>query len=1159
MKSYNPRFSTFKPGFALVVTLSLMILLTVIAVGLLSLSSISLRSASSATALAEARANARMALMLALGELQKQTGPDQRITATADIAGDGAGLPTTAGTPPQNDKSVTGISKGLSSVQSGTRFWTGVWKNSNTTNPGSEIFTKTPSPNIVQWLVSGSDASSTGPTILPSGGNYTVGSSGNVSDSTKAVVLAGENTVGTGATDRYVVAPVLGLIDRTTSKPKGRYAWWVGDEGVKAKINMAKTLDDGSYASLTSQRRGWETVAGFGAYPTPSGESQKSLPKVTDLAQTSLLLPSVKGDPLKAVFHSATADSMAVIADTLNGGTKIDLTNILNGALPTSAPSGAGVLNYPRKDSKIILSGDATIDGTMRAPLWDTLKAFHDRSKTLEGGSLIVKNAASVLDVSIAPLVTEFRILMGVRFKPATTGTGFKANPCGKIAIAISNPYSQPLKWNRNLEFEVRNQTPSGNRPSRIWNLGANAVFISSTESAVFNNAIFTIAPSSLVPGEARAYTIAGANLRAIGTGTQRIVINLVPFGSATPSLFTKCVELDSSGVYTTMPSLDVREEWQTTLITVEMRLAGTSSSAEPLRRLERFQLDNGYYSSNIRSYDAAGLASRPDPVPIMCYNFQISQPGVDYLGDQLMPLGYAMGQRSSTLRTYADFNLQATRFSKPIASYNAPPYFMASNNGFAKLPDNPSGQTGTFFTQNLNSPMPWGRSYIGSPKTVLFSVPTQFASLAQFQHADLTGDDVAASIGHQPGNAFANSYATPFVKRALTTQTRKDYELIGAPNKSGATATSRKYYDISYLLNASIWDSYFLSTLPNSSSNAFPVNPSIVRLNPNLESTDLADPIRSSSQLMIDGAFNVNSTDKNAWKAFLGSSKYFKHMADASTPATAAFPRSLEQLDPAAVKPSGDQADSFSGFRRLSDPELDLLAEEIVKQVRLRGPFVSLSHFVNRALADIATQPAMSRSGALQAAIDESGATINFAANKSGFGPNLKAPFDRVTLSESGGAPRADLDGSKTDNRPADKNSDGEPEWAATSTDQNYGTVASIIADRKMLSTLQSEQGYRSTGIPGWLTQADLLQVIGPSITNRSDTFRIRAYGEALDAAGKSVAKAYCEAIVQRTPSYVDPSNEPSVRATNLTNLNKTYGRKYQLVSFRWLSPQEI
>ena len=71
-------------GFALVVTLSLMILLTIIAVGLLTLSGISLRSSTQGQAGAEARANARLALMMAIGELQKELGPDSRISAPQD-------------------------------------------------------------------------------------------------------------------------------------------------------------------------------------------------------------------------------------------------------------------------------------------------------------------------------------------------------------------------------------------------------------------------------------------------------------------------------------------------------------------------------------------------------------------------------------------------------------------------------------------------------------------------------------------------------------------------------------------------------------------------------------------------------------------------------------------------------------------------------------------------------------------------------------------------------------------------------------------------------------------------------------------------------------------------------------------------------------------
>src|SRR5215217_7203107 len=87
MKSLHNR-NKRSGGFALVVTLMLLILLTVIAVGLLSLATVSLRSAAQGDAAARAKANARLALMMAIGDLQAAAGPDTRVTATASILKD---------------------------------------------------------------------------------------------------------------------------------------------------------------------------------------------------------------------------------------------------------------------------------------------------------------------------------------------------------------------------------------------------------------------------------------------------------------------------------------------------------------------------------------------------------------------------------------------------------------------------------------------------------------------------------------------------------------------------------------------------------------------------------------------------------------------------------------------------------------------------------------------------------------------------------------------------------------------------------------------------------------------------------------------------------------------------------------------------------------
>ena len=80
-----PLLTSRNKGFTLILTITLMVLITLVTVGLLTLSSVSLRSSVQADAASTARANARMSLMLAIGELQRQTGADTRVTARADV------------------------------------------------------------------------------------------------------------------------------------------------------------------------------------------------------------------------------------------------------------------------------------------------------------------------------------------------------------------------------------------------------------------------------------------------------------------------------------------------------------------------------------------------------------------------------------------------------------------------------------------------------------------------------------------------------------------------------------------------------------------------------------------------------------------------------------------------------------------------------------------------------------------------------------------------------------------------------------------------------------------------------------------------------------------------------------------------------------------
>lgn len=81
----------------------------------------------------------------------------------------------------------------------------------------------------------------------------------------------------------------------------------------------------------------------------------------------------------------------------------------------------------------------------------------------------------------------------------------------------------------------------------------------------------------------------------------------------------------------------------------------------------------------------------------------------------------------------------------------------------------------------------------------------------------------------------------------------------------------------------------------------------------------------------------------------------------------------------------------------------------------------------------------------------------------------------------------------------------------------------------------------FPATGSP---TAAEIMTAIGPMLALRSDTFRIRAYGDALHPVdpGKIESSAWCEAIVQRT-------GEPAGGTE----------RRFTVIYFRWLGPDDL
>lgn len=86
---------------------------------------------------------------------------------------------------------------------------------------------------------------------------------------------------------------------------------------------------------------------------------------------------------------------------------------------------------------------------------------------------------------------------------------------------------------------------------------------------------------------------------------------------------------------------------------------------------------------------------------------------------------------------------------------------------------------------------------------------------------------------------------------------------------------------------------------------------------------------------------------------------------------------------------------------------------------------------------------------------------------------------------------------------------------------------------------------------------QASMRNHDAEALTVLSDTFVVRAYGDSVDESGQITARAWCEAIVQRSPVPVD-SDESGLDSRH-EGTNKDFGRQFDIKSFRWLNPEEV
>jgi hypothetical protein len=435
------------------------------------------------------------------------------------------------------------------------------------------------------------------------------------------------------------------------------------------------------------------------------------------------------------------------------------------------------------------------------------------------------------------------------------------------------------------------------------------------------------------------------------------------------------------------------------------------------------------------------------------------------------------------------------------------------------------------------------------------YSIATDNAlgeSGSEYERETVTASGVGGLFPHTL-QAIGNSYANP---NLLPNKAFAPWDRQLKDDGLGQAARTVTFADHSYLANKALWDEFFFSSiipkradrkvfeistdktakqtaeeffLPEVGEESVPLpnrrmQPYMTGLDQSkldtlfttsqLFNNGLADKI--AAHLMVEGGFNINSTSAKAWETLLKSlrGKPVNHLdtdpdtkvatltttPTTGTPVGFGFVTNSPPITSASTEPS--ESEQWTSSRVLSDVEVEELAVAIVKQVKMRGPFLSLSEFINRKLDD--SVPALAAKGALQAALDDDGVSIN---------ANFRIPKRQLSSN--------DIDG---------------------------------VAFPEALA------GPAAYGSAAYIDQADVLRNLSAQLTPRGDTFVIRTYGDSMDTNGKVIARAWCEAVVQRVPEYTDSIDSQETKQADLSSsANRDFGRKLKIRSFRWLNSSEV
>ncbi|MFA6959865.1 MAG: hypothetical protein WC205_03830 [Opitutaceae bacterium] len=1058
-----------RKGFALLITITLLAFLVLLLVSLASLTRVETQVAGNAQTVDRAKANALFALQVAIGELQRSAGPDQRVTARADL----------------------GAAANIKQP-----WLTGVWDaTSGTLDPAAPL----------TWLISGNSEANplavTPDTYDPS-----------VAPTAAETLLVGDASVALSS-ERIKAGlqelTAVGIPGFNGSQVVGHYAYWVGDEGVKARLNLVDphagaAADERIYSFVNAQRYGLETldISPTGgrlgaAFPV----NQTQLAGVLSVKQAPLAGQDAGArDSLRTAlmhrYHDVTANSRSVLADVTKGGLRKDLTAWLSstGTLPAGAPADT---------DPIISSAKGGSDFQM--PRWGLLRTWNGLR---DDGTVHAPVPQTTSSQGVYPVITFFKLGLGI-------SQGEPLGPPQPLrvhlypVVVLWNPTNVPIKSDYEVCFSIRQTNPIGNIIFTFTDTGTTRTFETRMARMMDGpaNSVpyyrFKIESTLIAPGESRVFTLAENEDGKDYAAGANILTNA---DNVSPSVII------SGATNLTPGERDSQVSWNTST------LGGMDAVLRLPGKPEPVPVGSDYYQildGALHTIQNAGFAT--PTMPANAVNPTSNTPLISWT------IYARFSSQIWSPRWIAQQNLRAPWNVLLASESNNPGYNSGTGLGWPiTFPIAPRASVAT--TYNGSTPDNLILAEFLPPSLPLFS-------LAQLQHVNFS------MLGSGPTYAVGNSlpdYHVPLDKTAMAQP---------APGSLlSITGEIPNAYDLSYLLNESLWDRYFFSTIPDNltATEAADTGHDL----PNARMRFLGDAGATSlvelrgrgafdtaaAHLWLNGGFNVNSTSEQAWRTLISGLNGLAYDPESAAVVSTTLTYPMSRF----VKPIGGANGDWAGYRKLTAAQIDRLAYNIVREVKARGPFRSVADFVNRRLQ--VSDPT---------AGEEGGA---------GFRGTLQAAIERTDYETSApdGPPQAKINTHATFNTNYVDRTNLRPK-PITSVDSAENIMAGGTGTNKTYTA-------RSSFAPGYLTQADVLNVVGASLTARSDTFVIRTYGDVRNPATEEVeGRAWCEAVVQRQPEYVDSTTTKPWEAPAAGSDNSRFGRRFKVVSFRWLSPADI